>query len=202
MHTREKQRFSVSSRTSSHSMLRKYFNCIYLATKAVFLYLRYKLQYGGLVKMSIINSIKGKLCIDILANGRLVIGKFVMTAGPCYLKILENAHLIIGDRVFFNHNCSITCVKRIEIGSGCNIANNVVIIDHDHNIGEHGVVEGLNSSAVKIGNNVWIGANVVVLKGVTIGNGAIIAAGAVINKDIPPYELWGGVPARKIKRLG
>ena len=40
-----------------------------------------------------------------------------------------------------------------------------------------------------------------ILKGVTIGEGAIISAGAVVNKDVPPYEIWGGVPARKIKSL-
>ena len=202
MHKGEKQRSAVSSRTSTHASLRKYYNRAYLGIKGVFLYLRYKIQYGGLVKMSLINSIKGKLCIDVLGNGRLGIGKFMMTTGPCYLKVLENAHLIIGDRVFLNHNCSITCAKKIEIGSGCNIANNVVIIDHDHNFGEQGVVEGLDSSAVKIGNNVWIGANVVILKGVTIGNGSIVAAGSVVRNNIPPYELWGGVPAKKIKRLG
>lgn len=44
----------------------------------------------------------------------------------------------------------------------------------------------------------WIGANVTILKGVTIGKGSVIAAGAVINKDVPPYEIWGGVPARCI----
>ena len=48
-------------------------------------------------------------------------------------------------------------------------------------------------------NNVWLGVNVTVLKGVTIGSGAIVAAGAVVTKSIGPNEIWGGVPARKIK---
>ncbi|MED1604887.1 CatB-related O-acetyltransferase [Cytobacillus kochii] len=50
-----------------------------------------------------------------------------------------------------------------------------------------------------IGNDVWIGANVTVLRGVTIGDGAVIAAGAVVNKDVEPYEIVGGVPAKHIK---
>ena len=50
-----------------------------------------------------------------------------------------------------------------------------------------------------IGNDVWIGANAIILQGVTIGDGAIIAAGAVVTKDVPPYAIVGGVPAKVIK---
>lgn len=52
---------------------------------------------------------------------------------------------------------------------------------------------------VEIGNDVWIGNNVTILDGIKIGNGAIVATGAVVTKDIGPYEIWGGVPAKKIK---
>lgn len=48
----------------------------------------------------------------------------------------------------------------------------------------------------------WIGANAVILRGVSIGDGAIVAAGAVVNHDIPAHEIWGGIPAKKIKKLG
>jgi acetyltransferase-like isoleucine patch superfamily enzyme len=52
---------------------------------------------------------------------------------------------------------------------------------------------------VTIGNDVWLGSNVVVTAGVTIGDGAIIAAGAVVIKDIPPYTIAAGIPAKPIK---
>lgn len=52
---------------------------------------------------------------------------------------------------------------------------------------------------VVIGNDVWIGANVSILPGVHIGDGAVLAAGAVVNKDVEPYEIVGGVPAKHIK---
>ena len=94
-----------------------------------------------------------------------------------------------------------TCLDEITIGDFCNIANNVVIVDHNHKYNNTGVIEGYELSPIHIGNRVWIGANVTILKGVTIGEGAIISAGAVVNKDVPPYEIWGGVPARKIKSL-
>ena len=53
-----------------------------------------------------------------------------------------------------------------------------------------------------IKDNVWIGANVVITRGVAIGNGAVVAAGAVVTTDVPPHEIWGGVPARRIKKIG
>ena len=50
-----------------------------------------------------------------------------------------------------------------------------------------------------IGNDVWIGANVVILPGVTVGDGAILAAGAIVTKDVEPYAIVGGVPAKKLR---
>lgn len=55
------------------------------------------------------------------------------------------------------------------------------------------------ASATTIGNDVWIGVNAVIMRGVTVGDGAIIGAGAVVTKDVPPYAIVGGVPARVIK---
>lgn len=104
--------------------------------------------------------------------------------------------------MFINHNCSITCAEKITIGNCCNIANNVVIVDHDHKLGTQGVVDGLESASVHIGMNVWIGANSTILKGVSIGDGAVIAAGAVVNQNVPVHEMWGGIPAKKIRNLG
>lgn len=64
---------------------------------------------------------------------------------------------------------------------------------------EHQFVDKEQKILVKIENDVWIGANVVILEGVTIGNGAIVAAGAVVSKDVPPYAIVGGVPAKVIR---
>jgi maltose O-acetyltransferase len=52
---------------------------------------------------------------------------------------------------------------------------------------------------VTVGNNVWVGANCVLLPGITIGDNSLIAAGSVVSRDVPPNEIWGGVPARKLK---
>lgn len=60
-------------------------------------------------------------------------------------------------------------------------------------------VEELKKPMIEVGNDVWIGANAIVMRGVKIGNGAIIAAGAVVTQDVKPYEVVGGIPAKHIK---
>lgn len=107
----------------------------------------------------------------------------------------DNGKVNIEGHVFMNENVSITALEKITIGKYTSIANNVVIVDHDHNMS--GI--GFSTAQVVIGRNVWIGANSVILKGVRIGDGAIIAAGAVVNRDVAPNSVVGGVPAKVIK---
>ena len=173
-----------------------------LLTKTVFVYLVLKISYGRAIHIHVVNSIRGSLKIELLSGSTLSIGRFLMLKGPCYIKCTENAKLTFGDRCFLNHNCSITCAEKITIGNHVSIANNVVIVDHDHVVTRSGVRGDLISAPISIGNNVWIGANVVITKGVSIGDGAVIAAGAVVTKNVPAHEIWAGVPARKRKELG
>lgn len=194
------QDWSTSS-ASLKNFVEKSCKRLFLTMKSLWIYVRLHIRYGKNIEMSAVNSIKGKFIVELFLKSSLRVGTFLMCAGPCYIKYTEKAQCKIGKKVFVNHNCSITCVKEITIGDYCNIANNVVIVDHDHRVGEYGVEEGLESTPVHIGNNVWIGANAVILRGVSIGDGAIIAAGAVVNHDVPSYEIWGGVPARKIRNL-
>ncbi len=150
--------------------------------------------------MHLINSIKGEIKIQLMEGASLSIGKFLMTTGPLYLKCTENGTLVIGDNCFFNHNCSLTCAYKIEIGHDCAIANNVIIIDHDHEIVDNRITSNLVKKPIIIGNNVWIGANVTILKGVKIGDSAVIAAGAVVNRDVEAFEIVGGVPIKTLKK--
>lgn len=108
----------------------------------------------------------------------------------------EGGNICIGNGVFLNTNVNVTCISQITIGNDTKIANNVVIVDHNHD--KYGIT--LIPDEVIIGKNVWIGANAVILKGVHIGDGAIIAAGAVVTKDVRAYSIAAGVPAKEIKR--
>lgn len=157
-----------------------------------------KALYNKKIKIHILNSLRGKVLVDIQGHSKMTIGKFMMTQGPLYLKTTDSGNLYIGDNVFFNHNVSITCSESIFIGNNVDIANNVVIVDHDHVVDSVGVRDEYITAPVIIDDNVWIGANSVILKGVHIGKGAVIAAGAVVNKDVPAHGLVGGIPAKPI----
>ncbi len=74
-----------------------------------------------------------------------------------------------------------------------------VIIETQNHRYTRETFEGMVSKPVAIGDNVWIGYRVIILPGVTVGRNAIIGAGAVCTKDVPPYAIVGGVPARVLK---
>lgn len=106
------------------------------------------------------------------------------------------AEIIIGDNTSIGDRTEIHAGKRVEIGSGCNISWDVCIMDRDYHKFNSETEE---IKPVKIGNNVWIGCNSILLKGITVGDGAVIAAGSVVVKDVPPAALVGGNPAKVLK---
>ena len=105
--------------------------------------------------------------------------------------------IVLGDNVFFNFNCVILDCARVEIGEGTQIGPHVQIYTATHPINPQSRREGKEFAApIKIGKNVWIGGNTVILPGVTIGDGAVIGAGSVVTKDIPAFCVAVGNPAR------
>lgn len=136
------------------------------------------------------------LDINILNDGMIRVGENLYTRNGIVL-LSDGGIIQIGNQVFLNHNVSITSLKRICIGDHVSIGNNVVIVDHDHDISGG---TGFVSSEVVIESHAWIGANCVILRGVTIGEGAVIGAGSVVNKDVPANTIVGGVPAKYIRK--
>lgn len=108
--------------------------------------------------------------------------------------------IIIGKNVFIGTGTEFNIKHNISIGNDCLIASGCRFVDHDHGITEGTLirVQKCPGKEIVIAEDVWVGANSIILKGVVIGKGAVIAGGAVVNKSVPPNEIWGGVPARKI----
>lgn len=114
----------------------------------------------------------------------------------------SEVRLRLGDHVQVSPNVHFNIQDRITIGSHTMIGAGCKFIDHDHGFASR--EEPMHRQAVvtqpiTLEDDVWIGANAIILKGVTIGTGAIIAAGSLVRTDIPSYQIWGGVPARFLK---
>jgi acetyltransferase-like isoleucine patch superfamily enzyme len=113
---------------------------------------------------------------------------------------MDGPSIVIGDNVFIGAGCEFNISKGVSIGNHSNIASGCKFIDHDHQTSINLLTgqEIGKEQAIVIGKDVWLGFNTIVLKGVHIGDGAIVGAGAVVTKSISPYEIWAGVPAKKI----
>ena len=151
------------------------------------------------------------------------IDKFSVLEGDNYIG--RNSIILrttIGRHSYVGSNCVFT---NTEIGRFCSISSNVQIVTGKHPssvfVSTHPAFYSSTHSAgktfanqtifeefsftkdgksVEIGNDVWIGRNVLIMEGVTIGNGAIIATGSVVTKDIEPYSIVGGIPAKNIRK--
>lgn len=134
-------------------------------------------------------------------------GKNVILTPPMLIPQPQNVY--IGDNVSIHEYATFSVPHaRLIIGSHVSIGRMLTVMTGnramipgkhlDEMYAEETKPEGLDKDVV-IGDDVWIGSNVTLLSGVHIGRCAIIAAGAVVNKDVPPYAIYGGVPAKFIK---
>jgi len=147
-------------------------------------------------------------------NSNIVIGNGVILDGvlECYSK----GRIVIDDYCFIGRS-RLFSSEKISLGKGVLISDHVIIMDSNlHSFSAlkryedlvkwqkgifFDVYSNIKSKPVIISNFAWICANVVILKGVTIGEGAIVGAGSVVTKDVPPYTIVAGNPARIIREI-
>ena len=110
--------------------------------------------------------------------------------------------VVIGDHTRIGlHN---TIIGPVTIGCHVNLAQGITVTALNHNFEDSDKridEQGVSTTPVIIEDDIWIGANAVILPGVTIGNHSVVAAGAVVTKNVPPHSLVAGVPARIIKQI-
>jgi len=156
--------------------------------------------------------------ICVAPSGKLKIGKgFSMNNGlrfnpigfpqPCTLYVGENATMTIGDGCGISQ-CSLICHYSIELQNNVKIGGGTKVYDTDfHSLNASDRLDHKKDMAnkkkakVTLCDNCFIGAGCIILKGVTIGEGAMVAAGSVVTKSIPAWELWGGAPAKFIRKI-
>jgi acetyltransferase-like isoleucine patch superfamily enzyme len=132
-------------------------------------------------------------------RGRFVLGNgcsFNSFRIPHVVTVQDGGELLVGDRCFFNDGVNICASTSIRIGNDSKIGDMVCIFDTDF----HQVSPGAPArrAPVRIGNNVWIAANAMILAGVTIGDHAVVGAGAIVTQDVPTRAVVAGVPARVV----
>lgn len=149
----------------------------------------------------------------IYVRGKLIFlkmrfpGQIVMPKGfrkPFFCRVSNSGFIKVGERTTFNYGCVLISHECIEIGGGCLFGPNVHVYDFDHGMEQGDVMyrdQPTVTAPVHIGENVWLGANVVVLKGVTIGDNAVIAANSVVVKDVPADTLFYEKRERAYKAL-
>lgn len=116
--------------------------------------------------------------------------------------IFPGKGLTVGDDVDLALDVIITTNGEVSIGNRVLVGYRVQILSQNHNIPinrDRIFGAGHTKAKVTICDDVWIGANSIILPGVTIGEGAIVAAGSIVTKDVPPFSIVGGVPAKIIK---
>ena len=182
--------------------------------------------------MTVINKLVGKFMPRLVAEigrgtkikGRIErrhalasvkIGQDSLVAGVLVVEN-EKSRLTIGNRVFIGGQSLIDCLHQITIEDDVLISYQVIIMDSDnHSLRASERIGDLkrwrnqeydwshvNSAPVVIRSKVWIGARAIITKGVVVGEGGIVASGSVVTKDVPPYTIVAGNPARVIRELG
>lgn len=171
--------------------------------------------YGSSFTVDIRHPLKGKTYLEIGSNC-MIDGTFVFETETGMIKVGDRCHI---------GNGTLISKSRIEIGNDVTMAWGFTIYDHDsHSVSWNERMNDtvqeyedmkkyhdpifskdwskVNTKPIRISDKVWIGMNVIILKGVTIGEGSVIGAGSVVTRDVAPWSVVAGNPARVVRRLG
>ncbi|HZC72477.1 MAG TPA: acyltransferase [Jatrophihabitans sp.] len=142
--------------------------------------------------------------LELLLEGRLEIGPHAFFEPGVWLTS-ESGRIAIGGGSMLNLNVMVAAVQEVRIGAHCMLANGCLVTDGNHRFDDPDKPvpwQGFTSKGpVIIGDNVWLGANVVVTTGVTIGRRSVIGANSVVMDDVPEFSIAAGAPARVIKPI-
>lgn len=143
--------------------------------------------------------------LEALREGRLEIGENALFEPDVWITMAPEARVRIGAGTFLNIGVMVAAHELVEIGDHCMLANNCFVTDANHRFGDPGMPvpwQGFSSKGpTRIGDNTWLGANVVVTSGVTIGERCVVGANSVVTQDLPPRSIAAGSPARVLRQI-
>jgi len=143
--------------------------------------------------------------LEALQDGRLEIGANTLFEPNVWITVGDDAQVRIGEGTFLNIAVMVAATRLVEIGSHCMLANGCFVTDANHRFDDPDRPvpwQGFDSRGpTRIGDNVWLGANVVVTSGVTIGERCVIGANSVVTQDVPAFSIAAGVPAKVLRAV-
>lgn len=143
--------------------------------------------------------------LEALREGRLEVGEHTLLEPDVWLTAPGSARIRIGSGTFLNLGVMVAAQELVEIGDHCMLANGCFVTDGNHRFDDPQQPvpwQGFTSKGpTRIGDNVWMGANVVVTTGVTIGERAVIGANSVVTRDVPPRTIAAGAPAEVLREI-
>lgn len=187
---------SFTKKSLVEKVLVSFFNGCYVSIKS-------KIYRGTKIKLDEFSYIHDDVIIGIKSpDSKLSVGKYTEIMPRAYICPQQNGNVKIGSKSSIQTDVKIYGGGGVSIGACVRIAANSVLISQNHkfdNMEKPITEQGVDQKGIIVEDDVWIGAGVIVLDGVTIGKGSIIAAGAVVNKNVDPYSIYAGVPAKKVK---
>ena len=143
--------------------------------------------------------------LEALLEGRLEVGAQALLEPGVWLTAPGSARLRIGAGTFLNLGVMIAAMELVEIGDHCMLANGCFVSDASHRFEDPELPvpwQGFESKGpTRIGDNCWLGANVIVTSGVTIGQRCVIGANSVVTTSLPPFSIAAGAPAKVLRMI-
>jgi acetyltransferase-like isoleucine patch superfamily enzyme len=143
--------------------------------------------------------------LEALREGRLELGPGVLLEPGVWITAPGSARVRIGAGTFLNLGVMVAAMELVEIGEHCMLANGCFVSDADHRYDDPSRPvpwQGFTSRGpTRIGESCWLGANVAVTSGVRIGERCVIGANSVVTRDIEPFSVAAGAPARVLRRI-
>lgn len=161
--------------------------------------LLYKIIFFNRVYIKLNEKMSCNVKICIKRNSKIYFGRSCRVRRNVSLYCYDGGKIEIGNNTFINEGCIISSRKLIKIGENCDLGNNISIYDNDHDYKEN--LNNYKTDKIVIGNNVWIGANSIILKGVKIGDNSVIAAGSIVRKNVPNNSIFFNKKEDIIKKV-